>query len=69
MLLDSRATELLSCESDVSLAMFSKERIEKLSSWGENLANWQRKTEVLERKTLDAVCLWSQLLPARAPSS
>ena len=55
MPLDFRATELLSCESDVSLAMFSKERIEKLSSGGESLANWQRKTEMLERKTLDAV--------------
>ena len=36
MSLDFRATELLSCESDVSLAMFSKERIEKLSSGGES---------------------------------
>lgn len=36
MPLDFRATELLSCESDVSLAMFSKERIEKLSSGGES---------------------------------
>ena len=46
MLLDSWVTELLSCESDVSLAVLSTQRIEKLYLQGRGLSPLAEKDRI-----------------------